>query len=89
MRAALPPHAVTRPQQTRPQQARSATHPAATRQEPQLSAVAAPLRAPRAWADADRHCRLGACFVAIRYGLVDAPGLWFAALRALSPVLRY
>lgn len=25
----------------------------------------------------------GACFVAIRYGLADAPPLWFAALRAL------
>ncbi len=25
----------------------------------------------------------GACFVAIRYGLADAPVLWFAAMRAL------
>ncbi len=72
------------PAVTGSQQSRSATHRSAT-QEPQPSAAAGQLRAPR-------HGRMlivtagwGACFVAIRYGLSDPPVLGFAALRALLP----
>lgn len=58
---------------------RSATPP------PQTSAVApaGQLRAPRPGRMLWLTAAWGACFVAIEWGLRDAPVLWFAALRAL------
>ncbi|MEE6140694.1 DMT family transporter [Mycobacterium sp. 050128] len=47
------------------------------------SVVSARLRPPRPGRMLIVTAGWGACFVGIRYGLVDAPILWFAALRAL------
>ncbi|WP_341360943.1 DMT family transporter [Georgenia sp. M64] len=51
------------------------------------SAPAAPaagtLRSPRPWRMVGITAAWGACFVAIEWGLRDAPLLWYAALRAL------